>query len=169
MNELPDNKEWLTIKEVAELLGVVPMTVRRMIARLELPASRASNAPRAAWLINGPEWQRQREADAIRADARRRLGGAVSGYGDKEFVEKLRERYPAAAEHVRASIDRQDRQELLERLEDEMRSDPGVQSRLRELDEADRIEAKAQELARRIREDEKVRARAREILSEDDD
>src|SRR5205814_6937132 len=89
-----DPHKWLTIADVAAVLGTSTETVRRMIKAGELPASRASAAPRAAWLIDAAEFERQREADAERAAIRQRLGGVVTAFGDDEFVEKLKQRYP---------------------------------------------------------------------------
>jgi excisionase family DNA binding protein len=171
-----DPSKWLTVAEVAAVLGVSTETVRGKIKAGELPASRASNAPRAAWLIDAAEFERQREAEAERAAVRQRLGGVVSSYGDDEFIEKLKARYPDAtvdsphgptlAEDLRARIDRRD---LFERVEADMYADPGLRQQLEQLDDAERFEEEARELARRIRRAEKLRDRAIEILEEDDD
>jgi excisionase family DNA binding protein len=160
----PDPK-WLTVSEVALILGVSTETVRNMIKRGELPASRASNRKRAAFLIDADEWERQRARDAERAATRQRLVGVVTGRGEEFFEQVEQQHGPATAEHLR---ERSAEHDLFERLQSEMATDPGFQARIRELDDAERIEAKAQELARRIREDEKVRDRAREILDEED-
>jgi excisionase family DNA binding protein len=167
---------WLTVADVAEILGTSTQTVRRMIKAGELPASRASAAPRASWLIDAAEFERQREADAERAAIRQRLGGVVSSYGDDEFIEKLRARYPdvtvggpdgpGLAQDLRARIDRRD---LLERVERDMYADPAIRQQLEQLDDNERFEQEARELARRIRRAEKLRDRAIEILSEEDD
>jgi excisionase family DNA binding protein len=174
MAESPDRK-WLTIAEVAEIYGVSTETVRRKIKAGELPASRASDSPRAAWLIDEAEFERQREADAELAAVRQRLGGVVTGRGD-EFIEKLKERYPdvrvgspdgpTLAEHARATIARHD---LFERIESEMAADPSVWQRLEDLDDAERFEEEARELARRIRRAEALRDRALEILEDEDE
>jgi hypothetical protein len=168
----PEQK-WLTVGEVAAILGVTTETVRNKIKRGELPASRASNAPHAAFLIDAAEFERQRAVDVELAAVRQRLAGVVTGRGE-EFIQQLEQQYPGVtvgapdgptlAEHVRATINRH---ELFERIQSEMAADPGVQSRLRELDEAERFEAEAQEIARRIRRDEELLKRAREILDEE--
>jgi hypothetical protein len=167
------DRRYLTVGEVAEILDVSTQTVRNMIAAHELPAQRASSAKKAAWMIDAEEFERQRAADVERAAIRQRLVGVVTGSGE-EFVEKLAQRYPdvtvgspdgpSLAEYVRT---RSAELDLFERLQSEMRADPDVQSRLRELDEADRIEAEAQELARLYRRDRAVHDRFREIIEED--
>ena len=174
MEHSPDS-QWLTVADVAAILGTSTETIRRMIKAGELPASRASNAPRAAWLIHAAEFERQREADAERAAIRQRLGGVVTGRGD-EFVEKLEQQYPdltvgnpegpTLAEHARATSARHD---LFERLESEMAADPGLRQRLENLDEEQRFEEEARELAHRIRRAERLRDRAIEILEEEDE
>jgi hypothetical protein len=171
-----DPNKWLTVAEVAEILGTSTETVRRKIKALELPASRASDAPRAPWLIDAPEFERQRKADAERAAARRRLKGVVTAYGDDEFIEKLKQQYPdhrvsspdgpTLAEHAQATIARHN---LFERIERDMYADPEIRERLKALDEEQRFEEEARELARRIRRAEKLRDRACEILDEEDD
>jgi hypothetical protein len=171
----PLDSKWLTVADVAEMLGTSTETIRRMIKAGELPASRASNAPRAAWLIDAVEFQRQREADAERAAIRQRLGGVVTGRGD-EFVENLEQAYPGVtvgspegptlAEHVRATIARHD---LFDRIERDMYADPAIRERFETLDDAERFEEEARELARRIRRAERLRDRAIEILEEEDE
>jgi hypothetical protein len=170
-----DPIRWLTVGDVAAILGTSTETVRRKIKAGELPASRASDAPHASWLIDAAEWERQREADIERAAIRQRLSGAVTGYGD-EFFEKLKERYPdvtvgspdgpTLAEHARATIARHD---LFERVERDMYADPGVRQQLERLDDAERFEEEARELARRVRRAERLRERALEILEDEDD
>jgi excisionase family DNA binding protein len=175
-----DPSKWLTVAEVAAVLGVSTETIRGKIKAGELPASRASNAPRAAWLIDAAEFERQREAEVERAAVRQRLGGVVSSYGDDEFIEKLKARYPDAtvdspdgptlAEHVRARIARH---ELLDRVEHEMAAemadDSAISERFEDLDEEQRFEEEARELARRVRRAERLRERALEILEEEED
>jgi excisionase family DNA binding protein len=169
-----ERSEWLTVSEVAAMLGTSTETIRRMIKAGELPASRASNAKRAAWLINAAAFERQRTADAERAAVRQRLGGVVVGRGE-EFTERLGKAYPGVtvgspqgpslADHARAIAARHD---LFDRVEREMAADPSIRQQLEQLEEEERFEAEAQELARRVRRAERLRDRALEILEEDD-
>jgi Helix-turn-helix domain len=170
----PPARKWLTVAEVAAMLGTSTETIRRRITVGELPASRASTAPHAAWLIDAAEFERQREADAERAAIRRRLGGVVVGRGD-EFAKKPAQHCPDArvgspegptlADHTRAMIARH---ETFERLQRDMAADPGLREQFEALDEANRFEAEARELARRVRRSERLRDRVWEILDEED-
>jgi hypothetical protein len=174
MNPTKPEKPWLTVAETAERLGCSEPAVRRMIQSHKLPASRATTAKRAPWMINAVALERQLDAEAQRAAVRERLAGAVVGYGD--FADKLEEAYPdtkvgspewpTLAEHARATIARH---ELFERVEREMYADPGVRQQLERLDEEERVEAEARELAQRIRRAERIRERALEILNEEDE
>jgi hypothetical protein len=168
--------KWLTVGQVAQILGVSTETVRNKIKRGELPATtRASNARRAAWLIDAAEFERQRAADVELAAVRQRLGGVVTSYGE-QFFENVEQQHPGVtvdipgaptlAEHLRG---RSAEHDLFERLQAEMATNIGFRQSLDELDEADRIEAEAQELARLYRRDRAVHDRFREILDEEGD
>jgi hypothetical protein len=171
----PPGSEWLTVSQVAEVLGTSTETVRRMIKAGELPASRASEAKRAPWLIHGPTWEHQREADIERAAIRQRLAGVVTGYGE-DFARKVEAEYPDArvgspggptlAEHTRAYLARQ---ELFGQIQRDMRADPALRQRFEQLDENERFEAEARELARRVRRERQLWDRALEILDENDE
>ena len=165
------SSEWLTVSEVAEIEGVSTETVRRGIKAYKYPASRASDAPRAPWLINAAAYERRRKADAERAATRERLAGMGGGFGP----EGRKAAVDAAAAHNEwtdeqrdaedARLKQRDKHEaLLAHAEREMYADPAVRQRLEQLDADERIEAEARELAARIRRAERIRERALDIL-----
>src|SRR5215210_1841467 len=89
---MADEKKWLTVSEVAEILSTSTETVRRKIAAGELLASRASAAPRAAYLIDAAAFESQRESERQRAAVRQRLAGVVTTRG--EISEALAREHP---------------------------------------------------------------------------
>ena len=195
MEQKPD-KQWLTVADVAAILGTSSMTVRRMIKRNELPAPRGQ-AAQGALLGSSTRLSSSGKGllDVELAAMRQRLGGVrhpsglvtgpvVSGYGE-ELHEKVEQQFPGmtvdpggptVGAHLRALSATHDALDELEQaareIAREMRADQGFQASLEALDEAERFEAEARELARRIRRDrrdEELLKRAREILDEDDD
>lgn len=176
MSTSPDRSEWLTVSEVAEIEGVSTETVRRGISAGKYPASRASDAPHAPWLINAATYERRRKADAERAARRERLAGMGGGYGPagrKAAVEAAARHSglteDEAAAELRRLNERDRREELLAHAERELRADPATRQRLEQLDDDARIEAEARELAARVRRAERIQKRAREILEEEGD
>ncbi len=104
--------QWFTVTQTAQHLGESEETIVGMIERYELPATRASLVPWAEWLVPARELERQLVAGDVRADVRRRLAGAVLGYGD--FTAGL-----AGSPHRQQVLDVIGRNELLAGIGDE--------------------------------------------------
>ncbi len=167
---------WLTVSEVAEIEGVSTETIRRGIAAGKYPASRASDAPRAPWLINAVAYERQRQTHAERVAIRQRLAGMAGGYGPEGREAAV----DGAAAHNEWSPDQRDaelrretakadREALLSTLHREMHEDPAIRQRFEQLDAEERFEAEARELAERVRRAERLRKRALELLEDEDE
>lgn len=71
-------KQWLTVSEVAAIEGVSTETIRRGIKAFKYPASRASDAPRAPWLIDAALYADGRTLDAEHSSARLQLATAAN-------------------------------------------------------------------------------------------
>lgn len=161
----PPTKDWLTVSEVAEIEGVSTETIRRGIKAFKYPASRASAAPGAPWLINAAAYERRRESEARKRRLRERR--VVTAYADDEFDANVESVHGATGlEQVRQM---RQRHEDLREAQRAVSNDPDLRRAFEQLDEDERIERAAQEIANRVRRDERIRQRAAQILEADDD
>ncbi len=140
-------------------------TVRRGITAGKYPASRASTAPRAPWLIDADEYERQRRQDDEEAARRERLRGVVVAYGDDEFDARMEQEHGRAAMEQLRKI--RERHELMQQIAEEVRGDAELRRQFEKLDDDEIIERTAHEIAGRVRREERIRRRAAQILDDD--
>ena len=116
-------------------------------------------------MIHAPTLERRLEVERVQQRIRDR--GIVTGHSDEgdpvdqAFVAEIGRRHgPETAAAVGEAMNRNN---LIERGEQEMYADPGVRQQLERLDDERRFDEEARELARRVRCAERLRERALEI------
>lgn len=168
---MADERRLWTVAEAAKHLDVHEETVRRRIARGDIPAFKTGTG-RGEWQIDADALERQIEADRVEAERRARLVGVVSGYyadgdeGDQAFTDDVRRKH--GKETATATADLPARRALLEEVHRALLR-TGLAAEFADLDEEAAIEVEARALADAVRRAERVRERAEWMLADEGD